>query len=228
MGIGLSHAQLAKFDAFYNELVQWNRRANLTNITGYAEVQVKHFLDSLTIHAATGGIDPSWSVLDIGTGAGFPGGPLKLAFPGIKLVFVESVGKKTEFLKHLRSKLGIEDAEVLTGRAESLAHQEDLREAHDLVLARGLARMPVLLEYTLPFCRVGGKVAAMKHSGPALDQELAGAARALEVLGGHIAEIYSVELPGLEDHRVVVVVEKVRITPEQYPRRPGIPAKRPL
>ena len=228
LGIGLSDAQLAKFDAYYNELIQWNQRANLTNITGYAEVQIKHFLDSLTIHAAAGGIEPGWRVLDVGAGAGPPGVPLKLAFPELKLVLVESVRKKTDFLEHLRSKLGIEDVEVLTGRAESLAHQEELREAYDLVLARGLARMPVLLEYTLPFCRMGGKVAAMKHSGPALDRELAGCTNALNVLRGQVSEIYRVDLPGLTDNRVVVVVEKVGPTPQRYPRRTGIPAKRPL
>ncbi|PKB83945.1 MAG: 16S rRNA (guanine(527)-N(7))-methyltransferase RsmG [SAR202 cluster bacterium Io17-Chloro-G9] len=228
LGIVLSDAQLDQFETYYHQLVQWNQRANLTNITEYAEVQTKHFLDSLTAHAAVGGIEPTWRVLDVGAGAGLPGLPLKIAFPDLELVLVESVRKKTGFLEQLQLELKIDGVEVLTERAESLAHHGDLRETQDIVLARGLARMPVLLEYTLPFCRMGGKVVAMKHSGPALDREVAGSAKALEVLGGKVSEIYRVDLPALTDNRVVVVVEKVGPTSQGYPRRTGIPAKRPL
>ena len=228
LGIALSPAQLELFEAYYRELVQWNRRVNLTNITEYVEVQQKHFLDSLTLHVAVGGIEARAKVLDVGAGAGFPGLPLKLAFPIIELVLVESVGKKTQFLEHLRAALELPDVEVLQGRAETLAHRDALRETYDLVAARGLARMQILLEYCLPFCKPGGVVAAMKHGGPALDSELDSAAMALNTLGGRVATVYPVELPGLTDNRVVVVVEKTSPSPGRYPRRPGIPSKRPL
>ena len=228
MGISLSNAQLGLFEAYYDELVRGNQRVNLTRITDYAEVQVKHFLDSLTIHPATGGIEPGWRVLDIGAGAGFPGAPLKLAFPEIQVDLLESSAKKARFLEQLRDRLEIPTVEILTGRAESLARQENRREFYDLVTARGLARLPVLLEYALPFCKVGGRLAAMKHGGPGLDQELAASANALEVLAGRVTNVYPVELPGLTDNRVVVVIEKQGSTPDRYPRRPGIPSKRPL
>ena len=228
MGISLSEAQLDRFEAYYQELVQGNRRVNLTRITDYTGVQVKHFLDSLTIHPAVGGLEPGWRVLDIGAGAGFPGMPLKLAFPEVEVTLMESAAKKTRFLEELRDRLEIPEVEVLTGRAESVAHQESQRESYDLVTARGLARLPVLLEFALPFCRVGGRLAAMKHGGPGLEQELASAANALKVLAGRVTNMYPVELPGLTDNRVVVVVEKQAPTPETYPRRPGMPSKRPL
>ena len=228
LGISLSKAQLDRFEAYYQELVQGNRRVNLTRITDYADVQAKHFLDSLTIHLAVGGIEPGWRVLDIGAGGGFPGLPLKLAFPEIQVVLMESAAKKSRFLEELRDRLEIPAVEVLTGRAESVAHQENQRESYDLVTARGLARLPVLLEYALPFCRVGGRLAAMKHGGSGLDHELAAAANALKVLAGRVTNVYPVELPGLTDNRVVVVVEKQAPTPETYPRRPGMPSKRPL
>jgi len=224
----LTDRQLDQFTLYYLELVQWNQRVNLTNITGFEEVQVKHFLDSLTAISALKQFPVGGSLLDLGTGAGFPGLPLKLVHPGLKLTLAESVGKKVGFLEHMAGELALDETQVIRGRAEALAHDPGLREGFDLVTARGLARMPLLLEYCLPFCRVGGKTLAWKHSGTNLNDELVAAERALELLGGEISRIYQVELVGLTDGRVVVVVEKVRSTPENYPRRTGIPAKRPL
>ena len=228
MGIALSDVQLDQFETYFHELTDWNRRANLTNITEYEEVQFKHFLDSLTVVPAMGGISPEVSLMDVGAGPGCPGLPLKLAYPGIKLALAESVGKKAAFLEYIVGALALEETRVFRGRAEALAHEPGLREGFDLVTARGLARMPVLLEYTLPFCKIGGKVAALKHGGANLEKELAGAERALDLLGGVIYRVYQVELAGLTDNRVVVVVEKMEATPERYPRRTGVPAKRPL
>ena len=228
LGIVLTNRQLDQFAFYHRELVEWNRRANLTNITEYEEVQVKHFLDSLTVVPAVDGILPEGSVLDVGAGPGCPGLPLKLVYPGIKLALAEPVGKKAAFLEHMVAALALEETQVLRGRAEALAHEPGLREGFDLVTARGLARMPVLLEYTLPFCKIGGKVAAWKHGGANFEKELAGAERAMDLLGGVIGRVYQVDIAGLTDNRVVVVVEKLEPTPERYPRRTGVPAKRPL
>lgn len=226
-GVILTSEQLDQFETYYQELALWNRRVNLTSITGYQEVQVGHFLDSLTVClAAPEGLSATSRVMDVGAGGGFPGLPLKLAFPSIHLVLIDSAGKKAAFLEHLVSLLKLDGVEVLTGRAEDLAHRPGLRESFDLVLARGLARLPVLLEYSLPFCRTGGKTVAHKHGG--LDEELKSAARALETLGGRLVSEVPVQVTGLTDNRVLVVVEKMTATPEMYPRRTGVPAKRPL
>ncbi len=227
VGAFLTGEQLDQFETYYQELAQWNRRVNLTSITGYQEVQVGHFLDSLTVClAAPESLSSSSRDVDVGAGGGFPGLPQKLALHGIHLVLLESAGKKATFLEHVVSLLELDGVEVLTGRAEDLAHRPELRESFDLALARGLARLPVLLEYSLPFCRVGGKTVAHKHGG--LDKELKSAARALETLGGRLVSEVPVQVTGLTDNRVLVVVEKVAATPNRYPRRAGVPAKRPL
>ena len=226
-GVFLTGNQLDQFETYYQELARWNRRVNLTSIIGYQEVQIGHFLDSLTVClAAPGSLSSSSRVMDVGAGGGFPGLPLKLAFPGIHLVLLDSAGKKAAFLQHLVSLMELDSVEVLTGRAEDMAHWPELRESFDLALARGLARLPVLLEYLLPFCRIGGKTVAHKHGG--LDGELKSAARALETLGGRLSAEVPVQVTGLTDNRVLLVVEKVAVTPERYPRRAGMPAKRPL
>lgn len=230
LGINLSAGQLEQFELYYRELTEWNQRANLTSITGYEEAQVRHFLDSLTVclpyRGVTEGLAEVRRVVDVGSGAGFPGLPLKLAFPDQELHLIESVGKKTAFLDHLCGVLGLEKVAIHTGRAEALAREPDLRDSFDLALVRGVARLSLLLEYALPFCRVGGKTVALKHGG--LETELAEAEIALSELRGRNAGLFPVSLPGLTDNRVVVAFEKVAPTPERYPRRVGIPAKRPL
>ena len=230
LGIRLTYSQLQQFELYYRELSDWNQRANLTAITGYDETLVRHFLDSLTVclpfRDASSGIPTVHRVVDVGSGAGFPGVPLKIAFPHLELRLVESVGKKTAFLEHLVGKLDMNGVEIHTGRAETLGRDPGLRESFDVALVRGVARMSLLLEYALPFCRVGGTTVALKHGG--LETELAEAKFALSELGGKIAGVFPVTLPGLTDNRVVAAFEKVAPTPERYPRRVGIPAKRPL
>jgi 16S rRNA (guanine527-N7)-methyltransferase len=227
LGITLNSLQLEQFETYYRELAQWNQKVNLTAITGYEEVQVKHFLDSLTVCLIYGGPLPSGlRVMDVGAGAGFPGLPLKLAFPNIDLVLSDSVGKKTRFLRHLLDLLGLVDVAVYTGRAEELGRRPGLRESFDLVVSRGVARLPALLEYTLPFCRVGGKAIAWKHGG--IEDELASARNALKMLGGRMNGVVPVQVTGLTDNRVLVVAHKTRPTPAEYPRRTGVPAQRPL
>ena len=234
LGIHLLGEQLGQFELYFRELVEWNRHTNLTAITGYEETQVRHFLDSLTVCLATQRDESSppdvlpsvRRAVDVGSGAGFPGLPLKLAFPGIELHLIESVGKKTAFLEHVAGLLGLAGVVVHQGRAESLARVPELRESFDLALVRGVARMSLLLEYTLPFCRVGGTTVAHKHGE--LEDELTGADYALTELGGRLAGVHPVTLGGLTDNRVVVAFEKTAPTPDRYPRRVGIPAKRPL
>ncbi len=241
LGVRLSEGQLDQFGLYYQELARWNRRVNLTAITGCDDAQVRHFLDSLTVCAPfLGGESQRLTtlpgverVIDVGSGAGFPGLPLKLAFPELELHLVESVGKKTAFLEHLVDALKVEGVTIHTGRAEELARQPELRDSFDLALVRGLARLSLLLEYALPFCRhetvpgqAGGQTLALKYGG--LDHELEDAEFALSELGGRYVGVFPVTLPGLTGNRVVAAFEKLSPTPERYPRRVGIPAKRPL
>lgn len=227
LGISLTDQQLGQFETYYRQLTDWNQRVNLTAITEYDEVQVKHFLDSLTVLLS---VDPSQftesRVIDVGAGAGLPGLPLKIAFPDVQLTFIDSVRKKTRFLEHLVKALGLTGVEICTGRAEDLAREPGLREGFDLALARGVAKLPVLAEYTLPFCKIGGKVVAWKHGG--IEKELAEAEGAVRVLGGRLAGVHNVQTAGLTDDRVLVVLDKLVPTGDEYPRRVGLPAKQPL
>jgi len=228
LGLKLNAGQLEQFQLFYQELLDWNQRMNLTAITGYEEVQVKHFLDSLTVTLAleppTGGED--YRVIDVGTGAGFPGVPLKILWPDVKLVLLDSTAKKASFLHHLKQKLGLDDVEIVVGRAEEVAHETQYREKFDVVLSRGVARLPTLLELTLPFCAVGGVLIAQRKGDT--ESAISGAGKAISTLGGGLREAKRIKLTEFTDGRYLLVVDKVSPTPEQYPRRPGIPAKRPL
>ena len=227
MGVALSDEQLDQFEVYFHELADWNKRANLTAIIEYEDVQVKHFLDSLTVClTAREYLVGPVRVMDVGAGAGLPGLALKLAFPEMELALVESVGKKAAFLEHIVTTLGLENVSVHTGRAEDLAREEDLRDAFDLVVVRALAKLPLLLEFCLPFCKTGGRLVALKRGGDWSEQE--SAANALKELGGHIERVSTVLLEGLTDDRIVISVEKTRSTPERYPRGVGIPGKRPL
>lgn len=223
LGISLTTGQVQQLRTYYRELVAWNQRFNLTAITSYDEVQVRHFLDSLSVVLAE---DPPGSpLIDVGSGAGFPGVPLKIAFPELRLTLLDSVGKKTGFLRPLVEVLGLEGVDIITGRAEVAAHDPALRERFATVVARALAPMPALLELTLPFCSVGGMLVSQKKCE--VGAELGRSKRALELLGGRLREVVDVPLEGLED-RVLVVVDKVTPTPARYPRRVGVPTHRPL
>ena len=227
LGIALTEAQQSAFVRYFHALADWNRRVNLTSVDDWEGVQTVHFLDSLSVAAALpretldGG-----RVLDVGSGAGFPGLPLKIAFPGLRVALLESVGKKAAFLCAVVDLLALHDVEVLHGRAEELAHRPELRETFDAVLARGLAKMPVLAELTLPFARTGGIVVAQKKGD--VTAELAEAAEAVRLLGGGPLATRWLRLRGVPDERALVCAPKIAPTPDRYPRRAGVPRKRPL
>jgi 16S rRNA (guanine527-N7)-methyltransferase len=234
LGLRLDETQLGRFQLYYEELVDWNSRINLTAITEYEAVQRRHFLDALTLASPQLRGDPPGQpfdlsaarIIDIGAGAGFPGLPLKIAYPEIRLTLVDSVGKKTAFLKHLAAKLGFSDVEVLTGRAEELGQAVVYRERYDLATGRAVAAWSVLAEYCLPLCRVGGLFVAPKKAE--LGTELASAPMAAKLLGGKLRPTESFTLPGETEPRRLIVAEKVRPTPKTYPRRTGLPSKQPL
>ncbi len=231
LDITLSEHQLDQFETYFQELADWNKRANLTAIIEYEAVQIKHFLDSLTVcltarDILTRSAESPTRVMDVGAGAGLPGLALKIVFPEIELTLVESVAKKTAFLTHMVEKLELDGVSVHTGRSEDLAREKGLRDSFDLVVVRALAKLPLLLEFCLPFCKTGGKLVALKHGGDWSEQE--SAANALKELGGHIERVSTVLVEGLTDDRIVISVEKTKPTPSNYPRAVGIPGKRPL
>jgi len=210
---------------YEQELLAWNERFNLTAIRDVEEVRVKHFLDSLTCVQAMRE-NPGKRLADIGTGAGFPGLVLKIVYPAVQLTLVESVGKKADFCRHVVNTLGLDNVEVIQERAENIGQLLAYREQFDWAVARAVAALPVLAEYLLPLVRVGGSMLAMKgESGPV---ESHASEHALQMLGGHLRQLVPVTLPGVVEERYLVIVDKVAATPARYPRRVGIPAKRPL
>ncbi len=228
LGIQFSSEQIDRFNLYYRELVDWNERMNLTSITDYDDVQVKHFLDSLTVTAAfeLPDIKQGLKLIDIGSGAGLPGIPLKIVRSDIRLVLLEATSKKAVFLRHVVNRLGLDNVEVITGRAEVIAHNTQYREKYDLALSRAVASLPTLAELTLPFCRVGGRFIAQKKGD--IKSEVLRAEKAIEMLGGRLREVKPIELGEPEDKRCLVVIDKISPSPVAYPRRPGVPAKRPL
>lgn len=228
LGIYLTPEQLEQFETYYRELIDWNKRINLTSITDYEEVQVKHFLDSLTIIPAIkpGDRGRGLRVIDVGTGAGLPGIPLKIVFPDMNLTLLEATAKKAKFLEHLVGRLGLEKVEIAVGRAEKIAHDAQYREEFDLVLSRAVATLPALVELMLPFCKVGGGGIAPKKGD--IKREVEQAFKAMAVMGGRLREIKPVKLEEFNDKRCFIIIDKVKSTPVEYPRRPGMPAKRPI
>lgn len=226
LGMDLSPVQEESFRVYAQELLLWNERINLTAIREPADMIRKHFLDSLTCTYAWREMEPPASLIDIGTGAGFPGIPLKILMPGLRLTLVESIGKKADFCRHIVDTLLLENVEVITARAEEVGAQVAHREMYDAATARAVAQLNILAEYLLPLVRVGGFAIAQKGStAPAESQQ---ANRAITILGGVIRPLIPVMIPRVEEARYLVVMKKIKPTPAAYPRRVGIPSRKPL
>jgi 16S rRNA (guanine527-N7)-methyltransferase len=225
LGLSLTAEQVGQFHRYQSLLLAWNQRINLTAVSAPAAIQTRHFVDSLTCVLATGDLDGR-RLIDVGSGAGFPGVPLKLLYPGLQLTLAESVAKKARFLELLVDELGLAPVTVIAERAEALGQDPQHREAYDWAVARAVAPLPILAELLLPLCRLGGRALAQK--GAAAAEEIAAAANAVRVLGGGKITPLLAPLAAEADAHYLVVIEKTAPTPQAYPRRPGIPAKRPL
>ncbi len=224
-GVKLSPSQIDQFDHYLNLLFSWNQRINLTAIVEPAEIQRRHFLDSLSCVLATGDLN-GMDVIDVGSGAGFPGLPLKIAFPHMRLTLGESVAKKCRFLSAVVEGLKLEGVEIVNERAERLGQDPAYRERFDRGLGRAVARLPALVEYLLPLLKVGGMMAAQKGGQAAI--ELEEARNAIHILGGDEPKLLPVSPQLWDADRYLIVVTKSGATPTKYPRRAGMPAKKPL
>jgi 16S rRNA (guanine527-N7)-methyltransferase len=217
--------QMIAFERYYDLLVEWNQKFNLTAIKEEKEILIKHFLDSLTCFKMLPR-SGAFSLIDLGTGAGFPGIPLKIINPAIQLTLADSVRKKTDFCQVVVQELDLSDIRVIHARAEDLGQEKELREKFDWTVARAVADLPVLAEYLLPLTKIGGNALVMK--GAEIRQELQRAETALSILGGKICTVDTISLPEASGERSLILIEKVKHTPPAYPRKAGMPAKKPL
>ena len=221
----LTQQQITALMRYETELIEWNQKFNLTAIRDVESIRTKHFLDSLSCELAWKGSPPN-HLIDVGTGAGFPGIPLKLIHPHLKLTLVESARKKAMFCQHIVDVLGLGGVNIIHARAEDLGQDVKHREKYDWAVARAVSNLNVLSEYLLPLIEIGGSMLAQKGAGaPAEAQSAQGA---MKLLGGKLRQLIPVNLPDVADERYLVIVEKVATTPAKYPRKPGIAAKIPL
>ncbi|MCI5649322.1 MAG: 16S rRNA (guanine(527)-N(7))-methyltransferase RsmG [Fusicatenibacter sp.] len=223
--IELSKEQMEQFLNYYELLVEWNSFMNLTAITEFDQVITKHFLDSLSIVKVCR-IDQIGTVLDVGTGAGFPGIPLKIAFPKLEIVLLDSLNKRVKFLNEVIERLGLEGIRAVHGRAEEFIRTDGAREGFDLAVSRAVANLSSLCEYCLPYVKTGGSFISYK-SGK-IQEELSSAKQAVKVLGGELENTVYFQLTGTEDERSFVCIRKKKETPKKYPRKAGMPAKEPI
>lgn len=224
-GVRVTEKQCSQFEAYFRALVTWNEKMNLTAITDRTDVYWKHFYDSLSL-AFFFDITSVDRVLDLGSGAGFPAFPLKIAFPHVHVTAVDATKKRVAFLQALCEEQGFRNAHVVHARAEDLARRSAHREQYGLVTARAVARLNVLCEYCLPFTKCGGHFIAMKTER--YQEEIAEAGKAIALLGGRQTGVHTYDLPGNRGKRSLIRIEKRKKTPAQYPRKPGTPAKKPL
>ena len=225
LDIELTSRQIRQFDELTGLLLAWSQRMNLTAITDPAEIAIKHYLDSLTLFKVIQQFQ-GMSLIDVGTGAGFPGLALAIAFPDLHVTLMDSTAKKLRFLDHACNALELDNIRTLHARAEDTGRHKAHREAYDIVTARAVGRMPALMEYTLPLAKLDGQVVAMK--GTSAYDETSAAAKAITTLGGELFTIEEIRLPTLDNPRYVIVVDKVDPTPRRYPRNAGIPTRDPI
>lgn len=224
-GVGLSEKQQEQFRAYEALLMEWNAKINLTAVRDPEGIRIKHFLDSLSCVPVLGDMNGK-TLIDIGTGAGFPGIPLRIFYPEMRLTLVDSVGKKADFCQLAANTLHLKGIRVLKDRSEELGINKTHREVYDAATARAVAVMPVLCEYLLPLVKVGGKMLAMK--GETAPEEVKTASAAISRLGGAEPALTEVDLPGVEGKRWLVSIPKASPTPSGYPRRTGLPLKKPI
>lgn len=225
LSIVLNDKQIQQFEQYYNILVEWNKVMNLTAITEYEEVVEKHFLDSLTIVNAIH-VKKIETLIDVGTGAGFPGIPLKIAFPHLKVTLLDSLNKRIKFLNEVIDLLELNDIKAIHGRAEDYAKQAEYREQYDICVSRAVANLATLSEYCLPYVKVDGLFVPYK-SGE-IDEELKSSEKAVSILGGKVEEVVKFQLPGTDIGRSFVKIHKIKETKKKYPRKAGMPTKEPL
>ncbi len=221
--IRLDLMQLEMFYNYMNLLIDWNKKINLTSIVDENDIIIKHFIDSITILRY---IKDSCSIIDIGTGAGFPGIPLKIIKGSIYLTLADSLSKRINFLDTVISKLSLNNITTIHCRAEDLGIKEDYREKFDIAVSRAVAPLNILIEYMLPFVKLGGICICMK--GPNIEDEIINCRKALELLGGEIEKMDTIFLPGTDISRNILIIKKVKITSNQYPRKAGVPSKKPI
>lgn len=217
----LSKEQLEKFKVYYKSLIEWNEKINLTAITDESEVITKHFADSLSILKY---IKNNSKVIDVGTGAGFPGIPLKIANESLKITLLDSLNKRVLFLDEVIKELNLKDINTIHGRAEEVAHDKDHREQYDIAVCRAVAKLNVLAEYMLPYLKVGGTFICMK--GPNINEEIDSSMKAIKLLGGKIEKVESFELE--ENQRNIIIIKKEKNSPKNFPRKAGTPSKSPI
>ena len=225
IGIELNSGQLEKFDKYYELLIEWNKVMNLTGITEYEEVMEKHFVDSLALVKVCD-LNDIHTLIDVGTGAGFPGIPLKIAFPHIRVTLLDSLNKRIKFLNHVINELELKDVCTIHGRAEDYARQEEYRESYDLGVSRAVANLATLSEYCLPYVRTGGSFISYKSGD--IDEEMKDSGKAVQILSGRVEDVVKFQLPGTDIHRSFVKINKVKKCSMKYPRKAGLPGKEPI
>lgn len=225
LNISLSVYQQEQFAVYEQLLLEWNEKFNLTAVRDIGGIRIKHFLDSLTCTKALGDLNGK-NLADIGTGAGFPGIPLKILFPEMNLLLADATGKKVNFCQHVIQTLGLKNSRAIQARAEEMGLSKEHRERYDVVAARAVARLPILCEYLLPLVKIGGVMIAQK--GETAADELAQSKKAIQILGGKNQNILSVSMPFFEDRRYLVLIQKASATPFNYPRRTGLPSQKPI
>lgn len=224
-GLNLTESQISGFNRYYELLVEWNKKINLTAITEPKDVAIKHMIDSLSCYRDELFYENA-SLIDVGTGAGFPGLPLKIFCPSLKLTLLDSLNKRVKFLQLVVDELGFKDVEVIHARSEEAARNRNYREKFDIATARAVARLPIICEYCLPFVKTGGVFIALK--GRQYEDETEEARKAIKILGGEIERTVPIKLPEIDDKRAVIYIKKIKSTPKAYPRKAGTPERNPI